>query len=191
MTSRKNQPTQHSPSWRLAAFAILACLLSSCASTSTSQRTTRFPDGFLIVTVSKGTLHTKHTGQKTIHKVTDSITGKTVDFTKEEVVATGVDSVPCGPQDGFQNIVLILGLPDGPNEVIEEFEHPLFLPPEDKLGTSFTRRRTVVSRNAKALWGHGWIFDSPTQQVPGKWTTRLKYRGQVIFEKSVEAVPPP
>ena len=172
---------------RLAAAA-MALLLVSCASPKVKR--TVYPDGFMVITSSPGAIQTKHGGKAVYRQKASSVAGRTVDFPDNQFVKQNVRQVPCGPQDGFAFLVQILGLPDGPNEIDVEVQHPLFLPPEDKLGTVKRRTEKILSRNAKALWSFIWIFDSPTQQVPGSWSARLSYRGRVIYEGSVEAVSP-
>ena len=172
---------------RLAA-AGMALLLVSCASPRVKH--TDYPDGSMVITRSPGAIQTKHAGKAVYQKSASSVAGKAVDFPHNAIVKQNVRHVPCGPHDGFGFLVQISGLPDGPNEIDVEIQHPLFLSPEDKLGTVKRRTEKIVSRNAKAIWDFVWVFDTPPQQVPGRWSVRLSYRGRVIYEGSVEAVSP-
>jgi hypothetical protein len=170
------------------AVAAMALFLVSCASPNVKR--TVYPDGFIIITNSPGAIQTKHGGKAVYRQNANAIAGKTVDVPDNAIVKQNVRSVPCGPNDGFAFLVQIFGLPDGPNDIDVEILHPLFLPPEDKLGTMKRRSERLVSHNAKAEWRFIWVFDIPTQQVPGHWSVRLSYRGRVIYEGSVEAVSP-
>ena len=171
----------------LAAFFIVL-LVTSCA--SPGHKRTVFADGFTVITHSPGPFQTRHEGAPNFRKA-DAIGGRSVSYEKNTIVRKNARRVPCGQQDGFSFAVIILGLPDGQNELTVEIEHPTFLPPQDRIGTFFSRKQKILSKNARALWQATWVFNNPSERVPGKWVYRLKYRDAIIFEDSVEVLLPP
>jgi len=161
-------------------------LLASCASPRVMRTT--YPDGFTLITRSSGPIQTRHEGRAQLKKA-DAIGGRKVSFKKNVIVRHNADKVPCSLHDGFGFSVMILGLPDGENELTVEIEHPMFLPPQDRLGTFFSRKDKISSMNAKATWGFVWGFNNEYERVAGKWVVRLKYRDVIIFQESVEVLP--
>lgn len=169
------------------------CLLASCA--SPEFRRVAYPDGFLLITRSKGPQHLVYSGSQKTSASANAIAGKAVDFSDVQVRATNTRVIPAEEGHGFDMLVAILGLPDGEHEVTAEITHPLFLPPEDRLGTTHRRTEKITAREGLSLWSFAWVFDDATQRVPGKWTVRLFHRDKLIFQDSITGVaspkPPP
>jgi hypothetical protein len=166
--------------------ALVILLLSSCA--SPEFRRVQYPDGFLLITRSKGPVHVRYSGAKKTRASATAVAGQSVDYSKVEVVATNTRVIPCQEGHGFGMLVVLLGLPNGDHEVTAEITHPQFLPPDDQRGTTHRRTETVTAREGVAVWDFVWLFDEAYQRVPGKWTVRLFHRDKLIFSDTVTGI---
>ena len=169
--------------------ALVFLLLASCA--SPHFRRVHYPDGFLLITRSKGPVHVRYSGAKKASPSTTAVGGQSVDYSKVEIVSVNTRMIPCQEGHGFGMLVSLVGLPDGCHDVAAEITHPLFLPPMDQHGTTHRRSETLKAVDGVARWDFVWSFDEQAQRVPGKWSVRLFYRDKLIFHDAIVAVVSP
>jgi|GEM_PF-3264915 len=171
----------------LAGSACILILLSAC--TVPGVRRTVYPDGFLVAAKTE-TIGAIETSGKNKTMRGNSING--LRTLHENIKITQVTHrIPNQIKGGFGVVALIVGLPDGVNQIKLDIEHPEFRLPDGRVETHFSRVENLFSLNARADWDYFYSFDHPYELTPGVWKFSLTYRDRVIYQESLEVYAAP